>query len=273
MRPRTPVVWIRSTVLFGILAFADALSPAAEAAKADSALEDGRKIALEADRRDRGYKDSRAEAEMIIRKRRGSEHRRQLEIMTLEGPEKGDKSLVRFLGPPDVRGTSLLTHTRPKDDDDQWLYLPALKRTKRIPTANRSGPFVGSEFAYEDFALRVPEDYHHRLLREENLEGQDAFVLERRPAYPSSGYSRQVVWLDKAEYRILKVDYWDGKEKPLKTLAATGYRKYSGRFWRADTLRMANLQTGDTTWLVWKHQRLGSGLSENDFSRAALGAP
>lgn len=273
MRPRSPIDWIRSTLLIGTLAFAEALSPAAQAAEADSALEQGRKIALEADRRDQGYKDSKAEAEMIIRKRRGSENRRQLEILTLEDPEEGDRSLLRFLSPPDVRGTSLLTHTRPKGEDEQWLYLPALKRTKRIPSVNRSGPFMGSEFAYEDFALRVPEDYTHRLLREENLEGQEAFVLERRPAYPASGYSRQVVWLDKAGYRILRIDYRDGKEKSLKTLVATGYRKYSGRFWRADTLRMANLQTGDTTWLVWRNQRLGTGLSGNDFSRGALGAP
>lgn len=267
----------RTLTLFPALVLAMAMARAAGAAPpgtaADSAMQKGRQIALEAERRDSGFKDSRADAEMIIHKRRGSETRRQLEILVREDGGKGDQSLVRFLSPADVWGTTLLTHAGSKGDDEQWLYLPALKRTKRIPSVNRSGAFMGSEFAYEDFAPRDPEDFLDRYLREEKMENQEAFVLERRPANPKSGYSRELAWLDKAEYRVLRIDYWDEKEKPLKTLVVKGYRKYPGGFWRADSMIMANLQTGDTTWLIWKNQRLGTGLSESEFSRGALENP
>jgi hypothetical protein len=242
-------------------------------ALADTAEEMGRRLALEADQKDSGFKDSKGEVEMVIRKRRGAETRRGLEIAVLEDRSGGDFSLVRFLSPPDVRGTALLTRSGPRGEDEQWLYLPALKRTKRIASANRSGAFMGSEFAYEDFALRRPEDYAHRYLREDILDGRETWVLERRPKYAGSGYSRQVIWLDQATYRLARAQFWDEKDRPLKTLEAAGYRLHSGRFWRADTLRMGNTQTGDTTWLVWKTQRLGTGLSERDFSRGALGAP
>lgn len=265
MKPRSLLIGC-----LGSLALAGITTVTAEPASDE---EKGRRIAVEADRRDSGFRDSRAQAEMIIRKRRGTETRRRLEISVLEDPVRGDINLVRFLGPPDVAGTALLTRTRPGGDEEQWLYLPALKRTKRIAASHRTGAFMGSEFSYEDFALREPADFAYRYLSEEALAGRPVHRLERRPRYAGSGYARQEVWLDRETYRLVRVRFFDAKDRPLKTLDAAGYRLHSGRFWRADTLRMGNLQTGDTTRLLWSGQRLGIGLDPRDFSRGALDAP
>jgi len=81
--------------------------------------------------------------------------------------------------------------------DDQWLYLPALKRLKRISSRKKSGPFMGSEFAYEDMSSQEVEKYRYKWLRDETVEGRDAYVVERRPTYEYSGYTRQIVWIDK----------------------------------------------------------------------------
>ncbi len=122
---------------------------------ADSAVtpeERGLAIAVEADRRDAGFEDFTAELTMVLRNRHGQESRRAMRTRNLEQESDGDKSLVIFDQPNDIRGTALLTFSHKTGDDDQWLYLPALKRVKRISSSNKSGPFVGSVFAYEDIS-------------------------------------------------------------------------------------------------------------------------
>jgi outer membrane lipoprotein-sorting protein len=237
---------------------------------ANDAAKQGREIAERADSRDSGYRDSVADVEMLIRTRSGKETRRELSISVLEGRSGGDKTLVRFFSPPDVRGTALLTHAKPGGSDEQWIYLPALRRTKRIPSNNRSAAFMGSEFSYEDFASREVGDYRYKYLRDDKIGGLDAYVVERVPTYPDGGYARQEVWFDKAEYRTLKVEFWDQKNRPFKTLTLEGYRKYLGRFNRPDRMFMQNRQTGDSTLLTWKNYRFRSGLADNDFSLGAL---
>ncbi len=95
--------------------------------------------------------------------------------------------------------------------------LPALKRVKRISSRNKSGPFMGSEFAFEDLGSQEVAKYTYKWLHDEEYNSLDCFVLERRPAYEHSGYTRQEVWVDKAEYRIQKVKYYDRKNSLLKT--------------------------------------------------------
>ncbi|HEX9640441.1 MAG TPA: outer membrane lipoprotein-sorting protein [Candidatus Krumholzibacteria bacterium] len=237
---------------------------------AEDPAKKGREIAEQADRRDSGYQDSIAQVEMLIRTRGGKETRRDLSISVLEGRSGGDKTLVRFFSPPDVRGTALLTHAKPGGNDEQWIYLPALRRTKRIPSNNRSAAFMGSEFSYEDFASRKLGDYRYKYLRDDKVKDLDVYVVERVPSYADSGYARQQVWFDKAEYRTLRVEFWDRKGRALKTLTLEGYQKYLGRFHRSERMLMQNRQTGDSTRLTWKNYRFRTGLGDNDFSFGAL---
>jgi len=232
--------------------------------------ERGLAIALEADRRDAGFHDSTARLEMTLRNRHGEESQRTLRNKALEQPGDGDKGLVIFDAPADIDGTALLTFSHKTGDDDQWLYLPALARVKRISSSNKSGPFVGSEFAYEDISSQEVEEYDYKYLRDETFSGQDSFVIERYPVDPKSGYTRQVVWLDQAEYRVLKVDFYDRKDSLLKTLTYTGYQQYLGQYWRADLMEMINHQTGKSTELAWSDYEFQLGLEERDFDRASL---
>jgi hypothetical protein len=237
--------------------------------------EKGLAIAVEADRRDTGFEDNSSELLMILKNRRGDQSARQMRSKILEVQEDGDKSLVVFDSPRDVKGTAMLTFTHKKGNDDQWLYLPALKRVKRISSSNKSGSFMGSEFAYEDLSSEEVEKYTYRWLRDEPCPGEDystllCFVLDRYPVDKNSGYTRQVAWIDQVEYRTVKIDYYDRKNAPLKTLLLMKYKQYLDRYWRPDEMLMTNHQTGKSTRLIWQDYQFCTGLKESDFTKNSL---
>jgi outer membrane lipoprotein-sorting protein len=239
-------------------------------AGSDTPEERGRAIALEADRRNEGFGDLVSEVEMILRNRNGETSTRRLRLKNLEVAGDGDKLLLIFDEPADVKGTALLTFTHKTGPDDHWLFLPALKRVKRISSSNQSSPFVGSEFAYEDFTSQEVEKYAYRYLRDEAVDGADCFVVERMPVESSSGYTRQVAWLDKEAYRLRRVDYYDRKESLLKKLTFGEYRLYRDRFWRVDEMHMENLQSGNSTTLRFFRYELSTGLTERQFDQNSL---
>jgi hypothetical protein len=234
------------------------------------ATEKGLEIAEEADRRDVGFKDSQSELTMILRNRHGQESTRNIRNQTLEVNDDGDKSLVIFNEPRDVKGTAFLSFTHKSGPDDQWLYLPALKRVKRISSNNKSGPFMGSEFAYEDISSQEVEKYTYKYMQDEDYNGMSCFVIERFPVDEKSGYKRQVVWIDKAEYRTQKIDFYDRKNDLLKTLTYHDYQQYLDRFWRVNKMSMVNHQTGKNTDLMWNNYQFTTGLTTRDFDQNSL---
>ena len=237
---------------------------------AETPEEKGLVIAQEADRRDSGYHDYRAEMTMLLRNKHGEESVRHMRTEALEVEGDGDKSLIVFDRPPDVKGTALLTFSHKKGNDDQWLSLPALARVKRISSSNKSGPFMGSEFAYEDLSSQEVEKYTYRFLRDEELDGKKMFVSERYPVDPDSGYTRQVIWIDQAEYRPFRIEFYDRKNSLLKTLVFRKYKQYLGRYWRAHEMYMQNHQTGKSTLLTWEEYQFKVGLQNSDFTRNSL---
>jgi len=240
------------------------------AASADPAADRGLAIAEEVERRDSGWGDVRSELEMVLTNRHGQESRRQLRIRSLEMSDDGDLSLTVFDAPRDIAGTAFLSYTHALAPDDQWLYLPALKRVKRIASANKSGPFVGSEFAYEDLSSQEVQKYRYRWLRDEPLAGRTAHVLEEHPAYEHSGYTRRIVWIDQAMMQPLKVEFYDRKDALLKTLVFEDYAQYLDRYWRPARMTMENHQTGKRTVLHWADYRFRTGLTARDFDQNAL---
>ncbi|MCA8973852.1 MAG: outer membrane lipoprotein-sorting protein [Gammaproteobacteria bacterium] len=239
-------------------------------APAETPEEKGLAIIEEADQRDTGWVDATAEMKMILRNQQGEESERELRISSLEVENDGDKSLSVFDAPKDIKGTAFLSYTHALTPDDQWLYLPALKRVKRIASANKSGPFVGSEFAYEDLTSQEVEKYTYKYLRDEAVDGRDSFVIEAYPVYENSGYTRQVVWLDKEMYQPVKIDYYDRKNALLKTLEASEWQQYLDRYWRPGRMNMVNHQTGKSTELKWFDYQFKTGLSDRDFDRDTL---
>jgi len=231
----------------------------------------GLAIFREIERRDAGYQDLVVDLEMILRDSRGGESHRDLKIQQLEVPDDGDWLLVIFDSPKSIRGTALLSYSHKFEPDDQWLYLPAVKRVKKIASKNRSGPFLSSEFAFEDLALQEVEKFNYRLI-EQGADAAGAFYLvERTPVDEYSGYSRQIVRLDAQELRIQFIEFFDRRERPLKTLEVDDYALYLDRYWKPGRMLMTNLQTSKVTELFWRDYRFALGLdADRDFSTNSL---
>lgn len=234
--------------------------------------EKGFAVAARSDRSDRGFGDSKAEMTMVLRNAAGQESSRTMQFTTLEMSDEsvGDKSLVLFSTPRDIEGTALLSHAKILDPDDQWLYLPALKRVKRISSRNKSGPFVGSEFAFEDFTASELNKFSYKYLREEPCGDLSCDVVERFPRYENSGYTRQISWVDTTDYQIRKIEFYDRRGSLLKELIFEDYRKYADKYWRAHRLVMKNVQTNKSTDLVYGEYKFNVGLTDKDFVKGRL---
>ncbi len=238
---------------------------------AETPEEKGLAIVQEADRRDQGFGDMVAEMVMILRNKNGQESRREMTNKVLEVQDDGDKSLSLFHTPRDIQRTALLTYSHKIGDDQQWLYLPALKRVKRINSRNKSGSFMGSEFSYEDISSQEVEEYTYKYLRDEGIDGYACTVSEYYPVdAENTGYSRQVIWRDKDEYRIRKVEFYDRKNSLLKTLIIKKYQQYDGQYWRAGEMDMVNQQSGKSTTLLYSKYRFQTGLTDSDFNKNSL---
>lgn len=230
-------------------------------------------IMAESEARDTGWRDSSADMRMIIRRGDGREVVRVLRSKSLEGDNGEDKSLSIFDEPLDVRGTVFLTHTRPLDDDLQWIFLPSQKRVKRISSRGQTGRFMGSEFTYEDMASFALQKFDYRYLDEEPC-GPDAapcHKIESLPKNRYSGYERMVSWIDQDELRTWKIQMYSKRTGKLsKTLTLADYELHLDRYWRPGKLVMKNERSGAVTELHWQNQQFGVGLSENEFRRSAL---
>ncbi|MEM9044712.1 MAG: outer membrane lipoprotein-sorting protein [Pseudomonadota bacterium] len=279
------LIWLDKTQ-FGIKPAAAATSVVAiafaagwlmpEKAFAQDPAAKGLEIAEEANARDLGFNGFTVDGEMVLRDRQGRESRRQFRQFTYERParELGDMAIIIFDRPRDIKGTGLLTHANVEPtDDDQWLYLPAIKRVKRISSSNRTGKFVSSEFSFEDLGSQEVDDYTYKWLRDEACPSEPSltcFVVENMPVNPKSGYSRRISWIDTQEYRLHQVEFYNRRGDLEKSLISTGYRQYRNKYWRPDLMRMSNKQTGKETDLIWTSYDFGAELAERDFDQNRL---
>ncbi|MDE0178028.1 MAG: outer membrane lipoprotein-sorting protein [Gammaproteobacteria bacterium] len=227
-------------------------------------------IARESSARNDGFGDFTAGMTMVLRDRQGRDSVRQMRFKVLEVPDDGDKSLFVFDQPRDVQGTALLTHAHINTPDDQWLYLPALKRVKRISASRRSGSFMGSEFSYEDMSSPEVDEYTYKYLRDEPCGELMCTVTEQFPLDEKSGYSRKVIWQDHDELRAWRMELYDRRGSHLKTLTFANYRQYLDRYWRAEEQTMVNHLTGASTVLRWTDFRFRTNLDESEFTQTAL---
>jgi hypothetical protein len=245
-----------------------ALVPAL-ALSAPDAAQKGLDIARAADRANDGFSAEKATVTMELINAHGDVTRRKLILESLEGKDDGDKSKVTFEWPADVKGTKLLTWTHRSRDDDQWLYLPAIKRVRRIGGSNKTGSFMGSEFAYEDLASTEVEKYTYKYVDEPRVGARDTYRLERVPVDRDSGYLREVVWLDKEFQNPLRVEYYDRRGALLKVASFAGYTRYA-RLWRASSVVMENVQTKKRSVLTFEKRQLRAALAPHDFDSARL---
>lgn len=256
---RKSIIFALGVLVFSGSAFAE-LSPE----------ERGLQIAKEVDQRDRGFGDSVNDTTMTLRDKYGNERPRMMRIQSMETESDGDMSIVVFDNPGDVKGTAFLSHTHKVGSDDQWLYLPALKKVKRISSSNKAGAFMNSEFAYEDISSQEVEKYTYKFLREDTFNGSKVLINEADPVDPKSGYSKLEVYIDAERYIPLKIDFYDRGGRAKKTLTMEGYQQYLNKFWRAEIWSMENHQTGKSTVLKQTNWKFDNGFTNKDFNKNSL---
>jgi hypothetical protein len=235
-----------------------------------STLEIAQKIKKNSD----GYGSSKSVLEMVLIDQAKNESKRVMHSISLENKEKngedGDRSMMEFKTPLDVKGTKFLTHEKINENNNQWLYLPALKRIKRITSKNKSGSFMGSEFSYEDIASREPSKYDYsKEYKEIELDGIKCYKYERYPKDENSGYSKQVVWVDTSRFLVLKMEFYDKKKELLKTATYSNYKK-TGDTYRVGNILMQNYQNYKSTKLNYLEDEIHLNLDESLFTKRYL---
>lgn len=220
---------------------------------------------------DKGFHDETIMGHMTLLGANGEKTERVFESKHFEKTATdGEKSLIKFIQPADIQGTGLLSYQNKKADDDQWLYLPSMKKTKRISGSGKSGSFVGSEFSFEDLIPPDIDKYVYEYLRDEPCGDAVCFVVQSTPATAESGYAKTISWIRHDNYRNVKIDFYDKKNRLLKTLSLEDYRLINNKYWRAFRLVMKNGLTGKETDFLVENLKIGSGLTSTDFTQRAL---
>lgn len=230
----------------------------------------GTEIGQKIDKAWAGFKSEENEIELELISGNGQKVVRK---MRGKGREvSGDEqSVMTFIWPADLKGTQLLTWNHRGKADDQWLFLPSIQRVKRISARSRSGSFMGSEIAFEDLTnMWWFEKYGYNYVRDQKVGPRDTWVVERVPKDKDSGYSKQILWVDKEYLSALRIDFYDRKGKLLKTADFKSFKKYGSK-WRADRMEMVNRQTGKKSNVVWKTRKMGVSLTDDEFSPDSLG--
>ncbi len=219
-----------------------------------------------------GYHDMASDVDMIMAGADDSETKRHFRIQVLERPnaDDGDRSLLSFDSPADVKGTALLSHARTDGEDEQWLYLPSTKRVKRIALGNRGGAFLGSEFSYEDLTGADTRKYSWSVTSTATCGAATCVTLEGSPKEASSSYSKRVVTVELDSLRVRKVDFFDKSGAPLKSLEYDAYTMVSGKYARATVWTMKNHKTNRKTVLRFSGMRMGTGIGVSDLSPSKL---
>lgn len=235
--------------------------------------DEGQSLAKQLWQRNAGYKDMTGQVEMTLTDAEGSEARRSFSLKVLERPTPDDaeRSLIVFEAPADVKGTAVLSHGSPTGDDEQWLFVPSARRTRRISSSNRTGAFVGSEFTFEDLTGNDGRKYTWKRLGEKDCRGKKCVELEATPKEASSAYSRRVLLVEPEAMRLESIAFFDRNGALLKTLAYDDYQVFNDKFARAQKWTMANAQTGKRTVIRFTAMKLSTGLTTSDFATGKLG--
>lgn len=263
-------LWLRF-LLLGLLV-SGLLLPMLPASAAD-ALERGRALAQRVDHRPDGD-DAASQGTMVLSEAGREPRVRKLYSFRREGAGGEVANLIRFTAPADIADTGLLTIDHADGSTDQWIYLPALKRDRRIPSSRRGGRFVGSDLFYEDLQDRDVDEDRHRWLREETLEGVETEVLESVPLDPdSSVYGRRLSWIHPETLIPMRVDFYrPGEQRPFKRLRVYKVERIQG-YWTVTDSVMKDLESQHQTRVVNEETVYDRNLPERLFTNRALQDP
>jgi outer membrane lipoprotein-sorting protein len=207
---------------------------------------------------------------MTLENSRGSKRVREID-QYLKDFGSEEKKIMFFTAPADVKGTSFMNWSYDDEgrDDDQWIYLPALKKVKRISSGSRGDAFMGSDFTYDDLGDRHPSEDNHRLLRQETLQGEPCYVVESIPKDEDYMYARTVTWVAADMWIGLKKEFYDEDNDHLKTLTVGKYQNTNG-YWMITKSEMHNTQKDHTTRIELKNIRLDTGIEDRIFTERIM---
>lgn len=222
----------------------------------------------------------RADLTMTLINERGQRRvRRNTTWIKLQPNGIDSKLLVRFSQPPDIAGTGVLQVEHSEGDDDLWIYLPALRKSRRLVASNKKDSFVGSDFSYGDITIPKVDHYQHVLQRTEEIDGVPCYVVESTPAThavrSNSGYARKVTWVRTDNSLETKVEYYDLANRLLKTQRVAQHQPVASQpgKWLALEREMTNHRTGHRTLLVITDVDGSLSISDDVFSTRVLERP
>jgi outer membrane lipoprotein-sorting protein len=187
-----------------------------------------------------------------------------------------NRRLVTFLSPSDVRGTKTLLVEHSAADDDIWIYLPAMKKVRRLVASNKRDSFAGTDFSYGDVIGYKVEEWNHQVVGQATVDGRDCWIVASTPkraeVADNSGYSKRVGWIDKESYVALRGELYDQTGQLLKKIAATNVQKVDAvnNRYQPMTLACENVQTGHKTIIEFKNFKAGVGVSDEVFTTRSL---
>lgn len=260
-----------------LLALAPSPLPAAEAHDAGGAgLPSGDEIARRINARDEGEHVRRRLTMRLIDEGGHVRTRETVSFRRHFGDEK--RSVLFFESPKNVKDTAFLTfdHAEPGREDDQWLYLPALRKTRRIAGADRGGRFLGTDFSYEDMkkGTRVSmEDYTRRTVGRDEVDGRPCLLVENVPVSEEVarelGYGKVVFCVDPEIWMVRRSAFWDERGEPLKTTFVRDVRQVDG-IWTPHEIEARNHQTGHRTVFTFSEVDYEAPVPEDLFTERAL---
>lgn len=229
----------------------------------------GREIIENVYNRETG-EDTTSDLTMTLQNSRGDERVREIKQFSKDFG-KEEKSIMFFISPADVRNTSFMNWSYDEEgkDDDQWIYLPALKKVKRISSDSKNDYFMGSDFTYDDLGDRHPSEDTHKLLREEKFNGEDCYVVESLPYEKGYMYSRTVTWIIKDKWIGMKKEFYDEDGDHLKTLSVEKYDKIDG-YWIILNSVMHNVQKNHKTIMNLKNVEINTGIDDGKFTERIM---
>jgi len=229
----------------------------------------GRDVMLKIENRDDGD-DRRFILKMTLINKRGKQRVREI-LSYSKDYGKDSKSIMYFRKPADVKGSGFLSweYDDPAKDDDRWLYLPALKKVRRISGSSKNDYFMGSDFTYDDMGGRSVDEDDHKLLREEKLEGNLCWVVESIPKNKDYMYSKIVRWIRQDVLLAVKIEFYDKSGALMKTLSVSEIRKQDD-IWTVFKMHMDNKQEKHQTILEFTKVAYNTGVKDNLFKVATL---
>jgi uncharacterized protein len=221
--------------------------------------------------------DSLTDSTFTLVNRVGQERHRKTVSWTKLLPNGVDnRRIVRFSSPPDVKDTAILLVEHADGDDDIWVYLPALKKVRRLVSSNKKDSFAGTDFTYGDVIGHRVDEWQHTLAGEETLDGQPVYVIESVPATPAvrdvSGYSRRRSWIRKDNFVQIKGEFWDRGGQLLKTATFTDVRlvDQAKQRWQPMRIEASNAQTGHRTVITFENFKANQGVKDEFFTARYL---